>query len=103
MVIRDLRIYSEVNDYNIFHYQDYSGNEFDAVIEFDDGEYAAFEIKLGALQIDEAAENLKRIKNELIKNKIKPPKALCVTCGMLNSCYTREDGVLVVPITALKD
>ena len=103
MVERDLRIYAEANGWNIFHYQDYEGNEFDAVIEFDDGEYAAFEIKLGANQIDEAANNLVRISNELKAKGAKPPKSLCVICGLTNAIYTREDGVIVLPITALKD
>ena len=52
MVERDLRIYAEANDWNLFHYHDYDGNEFD------DGDHAAFEIKLGANQIDEAAKKL---------------------------------------------
>ena len=32
-----------------------------------------------------------------------PPSALCVICGMSNAVYRREDGVFVVPITALKN
>ena len=103
MVERDLRIYAEVNGWNLFHYQDYDGNEFDAVIEFSDGEYAAFEIKLGAGQIEEAANNLTRISNLIKKNGGKAPKSLCVICGLSNAIYTREDGVIVVPITALKN
>ncbi len=103
MVIRDLRIYAEANDWNIFHYQDYDGNEFDAVIEFSDGDYAAFEIKLGANQIEEAANNLVRIKNSMIEKGVKPPKSLCVICGLSNAVYTREDGVIVLPITSLKN
>ena len=103
MVERDLRIYAEANGWNLFHYQDYDGNEFDAVIEFSDGEYAAFEIKLGAGQIEEAANNLTRISNLIKKNGGKTPKSLCVICGLSNAIYTREDGVIVVPITALKN
>ena len=103
MVERDLRIYAEANGWNLFHYQDYDGNEFDAVIEFSDGDYAAFEIKLGAGQIEEAANNLIRISNLLKKNGGKPPKSLCVICGLSNAIYTREDGVIVIPITALKN
>lgn len=103
MVERDLRIYAEANDWNIFHYQDYDGNEFDAVVEFEDGSYAAFEIKLGAGQIEEAANNLIRVSNIIKEKGGKPPKSLCVICGLSNAVYTRGDGVIVVPITALKD
>ena len=103
MVVRDLRIYAEANNWNLYHYQDYDGNEFDAVIEFDDGNYAAFEIKLGAKQIDEAANNLIRISNLIKEKGGKSPKSLCVICGLTNAIYTRSDNVIVIPITALKD
>ncbi len=88
---------------NFFHYQDYHDNEIDAVIEMKDGTWGAFEIKLGAHQIDDAAVNLLRIKSQMERNpKAKPPpKVLCVICGLSNAAYLREDGVYVVPITAL--
>ena len=35
--------------------------------------------------------------------KGKPPAVLCVLCGLTNAAYQRPDGVLVVPITALKN
>ena len=103
MVERDLRIYAEANDWNLFHYQDYEGNEFDAVIEFSNGDYAAFEIKVGANQIEEAANNLIKIQKQMIKKGVKAPKVLCVICGLTNAIYTRNDGVIVIPITALRD
>jgi hypothetical protein len=31
-----------------------------------------------------------------------PLSVLCVFCGISNAAYQREDGVFVVPITALK-
>lgn len=103
LVVRDLRIYAEANNWNLFHYQDYEGNEFDAVIEFDDRNYAAFEIKLGANQIDDAAANLIRISNLIKEKGGNPPSALVVICGLSNAIYTREDNVIVLPITALKN
>lgn len=103
MVERDLRIYAEYNGWNLFHYQDYDGNEFDAVIEFDDGNYAAFEIKVGLIKLKKPLIILIKIKNTMIEKKVKPPKVLCVICGLSNAVYTRKDGVIVVPITALKN
>ncbi len=103
MVERDLRIYAEANDWHLYHYQDYDGHEFDAVIEFDDGSYSAIEIKLGASQIEEAANNLIKVKNSILKKGGKAPKSMCVICGLSNAIYTRSDGVIVIPITALKD
>ena len=103
MVVRDLRIYAEANNWNLFHYQDYDGNEFDAVVEIEDGNYIAFEIKLGAGQIEEAANNLIKVSNTIKEKGGNPPKSLCVICGLSNAIYTRSDGVIVIPITALKD
>ncbi len=51
---RDLKIYAEAIDAKLYHYQDYQENEMDAVIELADGSWGAFEIKLGANQIDAA-------------------------------------------------
>lgn len=100
---RDLRIYAESFGGTLYHYQDYKNREIDAVIELPDGKWAAFEIKLGANQIDQAAANLKQIQREFEEDKkAVPPSVLCVLCGLSNAAYQRPDGVFVVPITALK-
>lgn len=100
---RDLKIYAESINAKLYHYQDYGGREIDAIVETEDGNWLGFEIKLGAAQIDEAAENLLRIKRYLQgqQNAIMP-KALCVICGLTNAAYMRKDGIYVFPITALK-
>lgn len=104
MCERDLRIYAESFGGKLFHYQDYQEREIDAVIELKDGRWCAFEIKLGAGQIDAAAESLLRIKRAFEDDpKGKPPEVLCVVCGLSNAAYRREDGVYVVPVTALKN
>ena len=100
---RDLRIYAEANGLNVFHYQDYKDKEIDTVLEAPDGEWYAFEIKLGANQIDEAANNLIEISRSIEADNGRPPKLLCVICGLSNAAYQREDSVFVVPITALRD
>jgi len=104
LCVRDLKIYAESFGGKLYHYQDYRGREIDAVVELQDGNWCAFEIKLGANQVDSAAGNLLKIKNEMEKDlKGKPPAVLGIICGMSNSAYRREDGVFVVPITALKN
>ena len=83
---------------------DYQGREIDAVIELPDGQWCAFEIKLGANQIDGAAAGLLRLQQEFAADpKGKPPAVLCVLCGMSGAAYRRPDGVFVVPVTALKN
>ena len=100
---RDLKIYAESFDAELYHYQDYNNNEMDAVIAMPDGKLCGFEIKLGANQIDMAAENLIKIKNEIKANGGIAPDSLCVICGLSNAAYQRPDGVFVVPITALRN
>ena len=101
---RDLKIYAESFGASLYHYQDYDNKEIDAVIELKNGEWCAFEIKLGANQIDDAAKNLLEIDKKIRNDpKGKPPKILCVICGLSNAAYKRPDGVYVVPITALKN
>jgi hypothetical protein len=97
----DLKIYAEYNDAKLFHFRDEKGNEADAVVEFSDGTWGAFEIKLGANQIDSAAAGLLELKRIMENEGENPPKILCVICGLSNMVYKREDGVYVVPITAL--
>lgn len=103
LVERDLRIYAESFGASLYHYQDYNNNEIDAVIETSTGKWCAFEIKLGANQIDAAAKNLLDINQKIKDENGKPASVLCVICGMSNAAYKRPDGVYVVPITALKN
>lgn len=100
LCVRDLRIYAEANNGRVFHYRDANDREIDAVVEMPDGRWGAFEVKLGANQIDKAAESLLALKESMAEEG---PNILCVICGMSNMAYTRPDGVIVVPITALKD
>ena len=99
---RDLKIYAESFGARLYHYQDYSGAEMDAVVETPDGAWRGIEIKLGANKIDEAAKNLLHIRDEIEKSGGKLPVMLCVVCGLSNAAYRRPDGVFFVPITALR-
>ena len=102
LVERDLKIYADSFNAKCYHYQDYQNREVDCIIELEDGEWCAFEIKLGANKIEEAAKNLLDLKKSIEKDNGKVPKVLCVVCGLSNAAYKRPDGVYVVPITALK-
>ena len=103
LVERDLGIYAGSFGGKLFHYQDYKNNEIDAVIELEDGDWCAFEIKLGANKIDEGAANLNRVCDDIVNAGGRAPRVKCVICGLSNAAYRRPDGVFVVPLTALKD
>ena len=100
---RDIKVYAESFGAEVFHYQDYSNREIDTVVELKDGRWCAFEIKLGANQIDKAALNLIEIRDKIANEGGKAPSVLAVICGVSKAAYQRKDGVYVVPITALKN
>ena len=102
LCIRDLRVYAEANDGKVFHYRDRNELEIDAIVELDDGRWGAVEIKMGAKEIEKAAENLKNFKNKIDVQKMKEPSFLMVLTAT-EIAYKRNDGVLVVPIGCLKD
>ncbi len=99
---RDLRIYAEAIDGQVFHYRDASGLEADAVIVLNDGRWAAVEIKLGKKEIEDAAKHLLELKAKVNTDKMKEPSFLMILTGS-EYAYQREDGVFVVPIGCLKD
>lgn len=100
LVIRDLRIYSQSADAEVLHYRDSDGVEVDAIVEARDGRWAAFEIKLGANRIDEAAANLHKFAKRIDTDTCGPPAVLGVIVGS-GYGYCREDGVQVIPIGSL--
>ena len=102
MVERDLKVYADSFNAKCYHYQDYQDKEIDSVIELKNGEWCAFEIKLGANQIEKAANDLLNLKKQIEDEDGKVPSVLCVICGLTNAANQRTDGVYVVPNTALK-
>jgi predicted AAA+ superfamily ATPase len=101
LCLRDLAVYADAMDASLYHYRDNSGLEVDAVVETQDGNWGAFEIKLGAHRVDEAAGSLLRMRKKMTENGVKAPACMVVlTGGGLGR--RREDGVGVVPINGLR-
>ena len=104
LCVRDLRIFAESLDGNVFHYRDNTNLECDTVVHLRNGSYGLIEIKLGGNDlIDEGASNLLKLKNKLDTSKMKEPSFLMVLVGVGKYAYTRDDGVLVVPLGCLKN
>jgi hypothetical protein len=99
LVVRDLRVYAQALDAEIFAYRDESGLEADAIIEMSDGRWAAFEVKLGQGEVDAAAEHLLRIRDRVDTLAVQDPVLAVVTATGYG--YMRADGVAVIPIGAL--
>jgi len=100
LVERDLKIYMDYLDGKLFHFRDnVTGLEVDSILEFNGGEYAAVEIKLGYNQVEEAKKNLINFSN----NMVKKPKFMCVIVGYTDIiAKDPETGIYIVPITALR-
>lgn len=104
MCIRDLRVYAESIDGEVYHYRDKTGLECDAVIHLRNGSFGLIEIKLGGDHlIEEGAENLKKFSKKIDTSKMKAPSFMMVLTGTGKYAYRREDGVYVVPVGCLKD
>jgi predicted AAA+ superfamily ATPase len=84
----------------VYHYRDSNGVEADAIVEFRNGDWAAFEVKLGSGAEDEAADSLKRLADTIDDTKAPKPRALVVLTGD-GFAHRRRDGVLAVPFPAL--
>ena len=100
LVERDLRIYADYLEGQLYHFRDNSsGDEVDAIVEFKDGGYAAFEIKLSDGSIQDAISSLSRF----YKNVEKKPAYMGVIVGHLDTVMRDpETGIFIVPITSLK-
>jgi len=99
---RDLKIYAESIGAELFYYRDNKDFEVDFILRTENGKWGAIEVKLGAKEIDTAAENLKNFKEKVDIKKSKEPAFLLVLTGSELS-YLREDGVYVVSIGNLKN
>jgi predicted AAA+ superfamily ATPase len=100
LVVRDLRVFSQSIDGEMFHYRDKGGQAVDAIVQLRDGRWAAFEIKLGVGLIDQGAASLLRFAAKIDSALTGEPSMLGVIVPAGYS-YMRSDGVAVIPITAL--
>jgi hypothetical protein len=99
---RDMRIYAQANDGDLYHYRDRNNLEADMIVALRDGRWAAIEVKLGSKQIEEAAANLIKLSEKVDTDKLGHPSFLMVLTGG-QYAYKRADGVWVVPIGCLRD
>ena len=104
LCVRDLRVYAEALNGNVYHFRDKNGLECDAVVHLRDGSYGLVEIKLGGNDlIEEGAESLKTLAAKIDTEHMKEPAFKMVLIGVGTYAYRREDGIYVVPIGCLKD
>ena len=100
LAIHELRVYSQESDAKVYHYHDSSGLEVDAIVQKYNGDWCAFEIKLGTGQIEDAAKSLKKFVSILDFDTVPQPKSLNIITGTGIS-YTRNDGINVISLASL--
>lgn len=83
-----MRVYAQAIDGEVFHYNDRTGLEADAIVHLKDGRWAAIEVKMGAKEIDDAAKNLLALKAKVDTDKMKDPTFLMVLTP--GKCLTAE-------------
>lgn len=104
LCVRDLRVYAESIDGSVYHYRDKNGLECDAVVHLRNGSYGLVEIKLGGDKlIEEGARTLTTLAALIDTTKMKSPSFMMVLTGVGRYAYRRPDGVLVVPISCLRN
>ncbi len=109
LCIRDLKVYSQAMGGRISYYHDRYDLEADAVLHLEDGRFALIEFKLGSREIELGAKHLLQLADLIRKHNeeetqvpLREPDLLMIITGG-DMAYTREDGVKVVPIGALRD
>jgi len=102
LCIRDLRIYADYSDSDVYHYRDAKGVEVDAIVQKRDGRWGAVEIKMGAGDVEKAAEHLLKFKSNINIEKMSEPSFLMVLTAT-ESAFQLSNGVWVVPLGCLKN
>jgi len=102
LCIRDLRVYADSLNGDVYHYRDAKGVEVDAIIHLKDGRWGAIEVKMGAGDIEKAAENLISFKANIDTLKMNEPAFLMVLTGT-EYAFQMSNSVWVIPLGCLKD
>ena len=104
LVVRDLRVYAESLDGDVYHYRDNLENECDVVIHLRNGRYALIEVKLGGESlIEEGVKTLKGVLRRIDTSKMGEPAFMAVVTGTDRYAYKRDDGIMIIPIGTLKN
>ena len=103
LAVRDLRVYADALDGQVYHYRDKSGLECDTVLHLRNGSYGLIEIKLGGDDlIESGAKSLKALSEAIDITRMHQPSFMMVLTGIGDFPYRRDDDVWVVPIGCLR-
>lgn len=105
LVIKDLLVFAQSNDAELFYFGDEKGNEVDVILTLPNGKWAAIEIKLGSDDnIEDALKQLNKLDHLILETKKgfndKPTFKMIITAHGFP--YKRDDGIIVMPHVLLK-
>lgn len=101
---RDLNVYASSFGAKIHHYRDSGGQEVDAIVSKENGDYGAIDIKLYSEEnVSAAVSSLNRFEAKAAKNGNKPPLFKMVLTSHGPSYKRSEDNVIVAPINFLRN
>jgi predicted AAA+ superfamily ATPase len=101
LALRDLRVYADAGEGRVSHYRDETGLEVDAIVEYPDGTWAALAARLGGSQVNAAARDLVKLRDQRIDSRRRPPPLFLAVLTATEYGYTLTSGVHVVPLSAL--
>ena len=102
LAIRDLRVYAQALDGEVFHYRDETGLEVDAIIELRNGKWLACEIKLGGdSSVAIGISNLIKLRNKVVESKLKSIAGMCVITAGKESYTDPKSGVHIIALSHL--
>ena len=103
MAVRDLRCYAEAIGGTVSHYLDANGLECDAIVHLRNGTFGLIEIKLGGEElIEKGASTLNSLASTVDDRRMRAPAFKMVLTAKGAFAYTRPDGVIVCPLSALR-
>lgn len=102
LVIRDLRIYVQGLDGEVYHYRDKNGLEVDAIVHLWDGRWGAVEVKLNNAKVPDAVESLLSLSRK-VDEEVRSKLSFMAVITATGYAYTRPDGIHVIPIGCLKN
>lgn len=104
LCVRDLRVYAQSIDGDVFHYRDSNGLECDTVVHLRNGKYGLIEIKLGGDKlIEEGCRNLNKLASIIDTSRMGEPSFMMILTAVGDYAYRRADGFYIVPIGCLRN
>lgn len=103
MAVRDLRVYADALSGGVSHYLDRNGLECDAVVHLRNGRSGLVEIKLGGeALIEEGAMTLNALSGIIDTSRQSEVAFKMVVTATGDFAYQRKDGIIVCPLSALR-